>query len=116
MMENTLGGELRAARKQRGWRLVDVASRVREKRQPMSNGFLCDLEHNRKYKLMYPPDEVIKALAKVLELDADWLLYLAGRMPRDIIEARLGEKQVRKWMATIRRVIAIERGEDRITE
>ena len=82
----------------------------------MSNAFLCDLEHNRRYKLILPPDEIIKALAEVLELDADWLLYLAGRMPQDIIKARLGEKQIGKWMATIRKVIAIERENDRITE
>jgi hypothetical protein len=45
---------------------------------------------------------LIHQFAKVLELDADYLYYLVGRIPEDICRLPLNEAEVAEGMKTLR--------------
>lgn len=77
-------------------RLAELVTR--EDGQPISPQYLNDIEHDRRT----PSTEVIKRLAEVLDLDVDYLHYLAKRWPDDLADAALEPEQVRNLMVAFR--------------
>ena len=71
---------------------------VREDGEAISPQYLNDIERDRRV----PSGEVIIALAKVLDLDSDYLHYLAKKWPDDLAGASLDPTQVRDLMFAFR--------------
>ena len=78
------GDAVREARQRAGISLRELGERVKKADgSPMSPQYLNDIEHGRRN----PPDEdVVRQMAKVLDLDVNVLLTLAGKEPSEIKE------------------------------
>ncbi len=62
--------------------LKQVADKIKkENGDPLTPQYLNDIEHDRRNP---PPEYIIKQIAKVLELDVDYLLGLKGDVAHDI--------------------------------
>ncbi|HEY9811552.1 MAG TPA: helix-turn-helix transcriptional regulator [Halomicronema sp.] len=74
-MNQTFGKQILKARKTKGYSQRELAGLVE-----LDFTYLSKLENDR---ADYPPKEdVIRSLAKHLELDAEELIFLAGRLPQ----------------------------------
>ncbi len=99
-MDQTFGKRLRAARRDKGYSQRELASRVE-----VDYTYLSKLENDR---ADYPPKEdVIQALAQHLDLDAENLSYLAGRITAadaKVVQelAKTHQKQMPVLLRTIR--------------
>lgn len=96
----TFGQAISKARKEKGWALKDVITRVlREDGEAISPQYLNDIEHDRRSP---SSDRMVKQFADALEIDQDWLYYLAGRFPEDVRMKKLSETEVAKAMVAFR--------------
>ncbi len=88
----TFGEVIAEARVKAGLTQRQLAARIKtEKGKAISPPYLNDLEHN----LRHPPrGYLLEEFAKHLDLDADLLYFLAGRLPRDVIPEKASEEQV----------------------
>jgi transcriptional regulator with XRE-family HTH domain len=100
VVDQTFGKRLREARRNKGFSQRDLAGLVE-----VDYTYLSKLENNR---ADYPPkDDVIRALAHHLELDAEELSYLAGRITAEdakVVQdlAKTHQKQMPVLLRTIR--------------
>jgi transcriptional regulator with XRE-family HTH domain len=78
---------------------VLAAKIKREDGEAISPQYLNDIEHDRRSP---SSDLMVQQFAKVLGLDPDYLYYLAGKMPTDIVKKNLPPQQVRKLMVAFR--------------
>lgn len=75
-MDQNFGSLIRQARKDKGYSQRELADKL-----GLDFTYLSKLENNR---ADYPPkEEVIRALATHLDLDAEELIFLAGRIPQN---------------------------------
>ena len=96
----TFGRAISSARKDKKWALKDLASRVlREDGDPISPQYLNDIEHDRRSP---SSDRMVQQFAESLEIDPDWLYYLAGRFPEDVRKKKLSENELAKAMVAFR--------------
>lgn len=106
--EKTFGSAISEARKAKGWALKDVAARVlREDDDPISLQYLNDIEHDRRSP---SSDRMVQQFAEALEIDLDWLYYLAGRWPKEVRDRNLSQQQVSDAMVAFRRKLDNGRG------
>ncbi len=99
-MDKTFGRAISRARKARAWSLRDVASQIRrEDGQTISPQYLNDIEHDRRNPTS---DHMVQQFAVVLDIDRDWLYYLAGRFPDDVRRQQLSETEVAQAMRAFR--------------
>jgi transcriptional regulator with XRE-family HTH domain len=99
--EKTFGSVISSARKTKGWALKDLASRVRrEDEEPISPQYLNDIEHDRRSP---SSDRMVQQFADALDIDPDWLYYLAGRFPEWVRDKKLTKEQVATAMVAFRR-------------
>lgn len=98
--DETFGSAISKARKEKEWALKDLASRVlREDGQAISLQYLNDIEHDRRSP---SSDRMVQQFAEALNLDQDWLYYLAGRFPEWVRKQRLSAQQVADAMVAFR--------------
>ena len=98
---NSFGRAVAMARKNRGMNQKELAARIaRDDGTAISPQYLNDIEHNRRNP---SADHLVKQFAEVLGIDLDYLYYLADRLPEDIRESALSEKQVSNLMRAFRR-------------
>lgn len=98
--QTTFGRTISDARKAKGWALKDLVKFVqKEDGSPISPQYLNDIEHDRRSP---SSDHMVKQLAEALDIDTDWLYYLAGRFPEDIREKKLSKQEVSKAMLAFR--------------
>lgn len=98
--EETFGGAISKARKEKGWALKDLAARVlREDGDAISLQYLNDIEHDRRSP---SSDRMVQQFAEALDLNQDWLYYLAGRFPEWVRNRKLSEQQVADAMLAFR--------------
>ena len=96
----TFGCAISNARKEKGWSLKDLASRIRrEDGQTISPQYLNDIEHDRRRP---SSDHIVMQFAGALKVNPDWLYYLAGRFPEDLRRRQLSEQEVKKRMLAFR--------------
>lgn len=96
----TFGHAISMARKGKGWALKDLASRVlREDGNAISLQYLNDIEHDRRSP---SSDRMVQQFAEALEIDPDWLYYLAGRFPEDVRMKKMSENEVAQAMVAFR--------------
>jgi transcriptional regulator with XRE-family HTH domain len=98
----TFGGVISRARKDKGWSLKELCSKVlrEEDGEPISPQYLNDIEHNRRSP---SSDWMVKQFAVALGISADWLYYLAGRLPADLRNRKLSEDKVTELMVAFRK-------------
>ena len=100
----TFGRVISNARKEKGWSLKDLALQVRrEDRQTISPQYLNDIEHDRRRP---SSDHMVQQFADTLEIDRDWLYYLAGRFPEDVRREQYSEQEVKRRMVAFRRPLS----------
>ena len=81
----------------------ELANKVKnEDGRAISGAYLNDIEHDRRS----PAPVLVKQFARVLELDEDYLAYLAGRFPHDKALRGLSEDQFVEGMRAFRKVMA----------
>ncbi len=96
----TFGQLVAAERKKRGMSQKDLAARVlKEDRTPISAQYLNDIERDRRNA---PSEHLITQFARELNLDSDYLHYLAGQIPRDVRERNLPQERVKEAMVAFR--------------
>jgi transcriptional regulator with XRE-family HTH domain len=78
----SFGQIIAEARRKVGLSQKQLASMVtKENGVPISPQYLNDLEHDRRNP---PPDYLITQFARALNLEHDYLMLAAGKVPRDI--------------------------------
>ena len=98
--DTTFGRAISKARKKKGLSLKDVATQIRrEDGQTISPQYLNDIEHDRRSP---SSDHMVQQFAEVLEINRDWLYYLAGRFPEDVRRQQLSESEVAQRMIAFR--------------
>ena len=81
----------------------DVAAAI-EKQDgvAMSASYLNDIERDRRN----PPNaHIIRQLASTLDLDEDYLFFLAGRIPIDLLEVPHDQVTISRAVKTLRRTL-----------
>jgi transcriptional regulator with XRE-family HTH domain len=98
----TFGTYISEARKKKGLSQKELAAQIRreEDNKPISPQYLNDIEHDRRSPTS---DHLIQQFAKVLGLEADYLHYLAGKLPDEIRKRNLSQKQVEQAFKAFRR-------------
>lgn len=97
----TFGKYIGEVRKQQGLSQKQLAERIeREEGDSISPQYLNDIEHDRRSP---SSDHMIQQFARVLKVSADYLYYLAGRIPADIRQANMPPSKVDKWASAFRR-------------
>jgi len=97
----TFGQAIGRARKEKGWAQKDLAARIlREDGEAISPQYLNDIEHDRRSP---SSDRMVQQFAEVLDVDPDWLYYLAGRFPEDVRMKQLSPNEVARAMVAFRR-------------
>ena len=98
---NTFGMYISASRKKLGLSQKQLAEEIeREEGGSISPQYLNDIEHDRRSP---SSDHMIQQFARVLNIGADYLYYLAGRVPADVRQANLPSQQVEETFAAFRR-------------
>ena len=98
---NTFGAYIGAARKKLGLSQKKLAEKIeREEGGSISPQYLNDIEHDRRSP---SSDHMIQEFARVLNVGADYLYYLAGRVPADVRQANLPQQKVEATFAAFRR-------------
>ena len=100
----TFGEAITQARKDKKLSQRDVAAGTRkEDGNPISAQYLNDIEHDRRN----PPNEFItRQLAEMLEIESDYLLFLAGRWPSDLRAMSGDQEDVTSAMKAFRRSLS----------
>lgn len=100
MTDTTFGQAIGNARKKKGLSLKEVAEKVRrEDGEPISPQYLNDIEHDRRSP---SSDQLVQQFSEALDLERDWLYFLAGRFPEDIRSKKLSAQEVTQAMRAFR--------------
>ena len=96
----TFGEAITRARKDKKLSQKQVAAgTLKEDGQAISAQYLNDIEHDRRN----PPSEyIVRQLADALDLDLDYLLFLAGRFPADVLEMSRDQEGIKTAMKAFR--------------
>ena len=96
----TFGEAITQARKDKKLSQKEVAAGTRkEDGIAISAQYLNDIEHDRRN----PPSELItRQLAEMLELDSDYLFFLSGKLPSDLLEMSRDQEGVTSAMKAFR--------------
>ena len=100
MTEITFGKAISTARKAKNWSLKDLTDKVRrDDGETISPQYLNDIEHDRRNP---SSDWLVQQFAEALDIETDWLYYLAGRFPEDIRTRKMTQKDVAQAMRAFR--------------
>jgi transcriptional regulator with XRE-family HTH domain len=94
----TFGAYISEVRKEKGLSQKQLAELVeREEGGSISPQYLNDIEHDRRSP---SSDHIIQQFARILKVSANYLYYLAGRMPAELRDANMRPHQVDDLVAT----------------
>lgn len=98
----TFGSYIAEARKAAKLSQKELAARIllEEEDKAISPQYLNDIERDRRNPTS---DFLIRQFAKVLSIEADYLHYLAGRLPEEIRRQNLSSDQVTQVFTAFRR-------------
>ena len=96
----TFGEAITQARRDKKLSQKQVAAgTLKEDGLAISAQYLNDIEHDRRN----PPSEyIVRQLADTLDLDLDYLLFLAGRFPSDVLEMSRDQEGIKTAMRAFR--------------
>lgn len=97
----TLGQTIAGARKELKLSQKELAAKIRREDEDgsITPQYLNDIEHDRRV----PTSFLIGQFAAVLKTDADYLHFLAGRVPDDLRRLTVDQKQFASSMVAFRR-------------
>ena len=96
----TFGEAITQARKDRTLSQKQVAAgTLKEDGTAISPQYLNDIEHDRRNP---PSENIVRQLADTLDLDLDYLLFLAGRFPSDVLEMPRDQEGIKMAMRAFR--------------
>ena len=99
----TFGQAISRKRREKEMNQKELAAQIkREDGEPISPQYLNDIEHDRRSP---SSDLMVQQFAKVLGLEADYLYYLAGKYPTDIVDKNLPPEKVQELMVAFRKQI-----------
>ena len=102
----SFGRHIAAARKDRGLSQKDLAASIhKEDGTPISPQYLNDIERDRRNP---PSEHFLIQFASQLDIDADYLFYLADRWPEDVHDRTVSPEQFEAAFRAFRRTL----GED----
>ena len=110
MAEVTFGSVISIRRKELKLNQKELAARVlKEDGSSITPQYLNDIEHNRRSPTT---DHMVSALAEALDLQADYLFILAGKVPPAEIRLAASSKpeQVNQAMVAFRRALTPRQG------
>ncbi|WP_025042123.1 helix-turn-helix domain-containing protein [Nitrosospira briensis] len=98
----TFGNYIAEARKKLQMSQKELATRIlrEEDGQPISPQYLSDIERDRRSPTF---DHLIQQFATVLQIDADYLHYLSGKLPDEIRQRNLSENAVKAAFMAFRK-------------
>jgi transcriptional regulator with XRE-family HTH domain len=98
----TFGSHIAEARKKLQMSQKELAASIlrEEDEQPISPQYLNDIERDRRNPTS---EHLIQQFASVLKIDADYLHYLAGKLPDEIRRKNLPEEAVKAAFTAFRR-------------
>jgi transcriptional regulator with XRE-family HTH domain len=97
---DTFGQCISIARKAKGWSQKELASKIiREDGNAISPQYLNDIEHDRRSPTS---DHMVNQFVVILEIDSNWLYYLAGRFPDYIRERKYTRHELNELMMAFR--------------
>ena len=98
----TFGRYIADARKKLQMSQKELASQIlrEEDDEPISPQYLNDIERDRRNP---SSDHLIQQRATVLKIDADYLSYLAGKLPEEIRRKNLSEDAVKAAFLAFRK-------------
>lgn len=97
----TFGEAIAEKRKELGLSQKQLAEKIqREEGGSISPQYLNDIEHDRRSP---SSDHIIGEFARVLSLSSNYLYFLAGRVPAELRNRNVTERQVEKFAAAFRR-------------
>lgn len=101
MQQVTFGRVISDARKKLGLSQKELATRIqKDDGSAISAQYLNDIEHDRRNP---PSDQMLKQLAALVNVNEDYLYYLAGQIPSDLRADGRGEKEVEAAMKAFRK-------------
>lgn len=96
----TFGQAISKERKDLGLTQKELASKiVKEDGNPISPQYLNDIEHDRRNP---PGEHTLKQLARLLEMDLDYLYFLAGEIPTSLRRISSNPKEISEAMRVFR--------------
>ncbi|MDP6072629.1 MAG: helix-turn-helix transcriptional regulator [SAR202 cluster bacterium] len=99
----TFGQAIAAARKELGVSQRELALKVlKEDGAPISPQYLNDIERDRRNP---PGDHLLAQFARELELDEDYLYFLAGKFPSDVRSGTPNPKRVKEAFKAFRHTL-----------
>lgn len=99
----TFGQVVSDARRNLGISQRELALKVlKEDGAPISPQYLNDIERDRRNP---PGDHLLAQLARELELDVDYLYFLAGKFPSDVRSSNTDAKRVKEAFKAFRRTL-----------
>lgn len=108
MLEKTFGKAILDARKQKGWSLRELSSKIlHEDGSAISQQYLNDIEHDRRSP---SSDHLVQQFAEHLGLKVEWLYVLAGRLPEDLRGPSITEQQAVAGMTAFRKTLSKKKG------
>ena len=103
----TFGQTIAKTRKELGLSQRELALRVaKEDGTSISPQYLNDIERHRRNP---PSDYLLRQLARALDLDEDYLYFLAGKLPTDMRAGSKNPKRVAAAFKAFRRTLRGER-------
>jgi transcriptional regulator with XRE-family HTH domain len=97
----TFGRHIAENRKSLKMSQKELAARIqREDGTAISPQYLNDIEHDRRHP---SSDHLVRQFAEVLQLEVDYLYYLADRLPEDIRNLGLSQEEVSRVMQAFRK-------------
>lgn len=98
----TFGSYIAEARKALQMSQKELAQCIlrEEDEQPISPQYLNDIERDRRNP---SSEHLIRQFAKILKIDADYLHYLAGKLPEEIRQKNLSEEAVKQAFMAFRK-------------
>jgi transcriptional regulator with XRE-family HTH domain len=100
----TFGTVISAKRKEKTMSQKDLAASIQREDAlgSISPQYLNDIEHDRRSP---SSDFMIQQFAEVLELDADYLYFLARKFPADVSEGKASPEKVQEAMVAFRQAL-----------
>ena len=96
----TFGEVITQARKDKKLSQKQVAAgTLKEDGKAISAQYLNDIEHDRRNP---PSEHIVRQLANTLELELDYLLFLAGRFPSDVLDMPRDQEGIKMAMRAFR--------------
>lgn len=101
-MPETLGSFIVKRRKELSLSQKELSERVRreEDGKAISPQYLNDIERDRRNPTS---DHLIQQFASALQIESEYLFYLAGTLPKDVVEAGKGREEVVEFFNAFRR-------------